>query len=63
LSNSVAQALLACFPLPVACMDHLLSSQYNTAHLWGYTGPREMAASLHSLSMIEKCKTEISFNP
>jgi len=37
LSNSVAQALLACFHLPVDCRDQLLSSQYNTLHLQGYT--------------------------
>jgi len=36
LSNSVAQALLASFQLPVACRDQLLLSQYNTLHLLGY---------------------------
>ena len=37
LSKSVAQSLLACFHLPVACRDQLLSSRYNTLHLQGYT--------------------------
>ena len=45
LSNSVAQAVLACFPLPVACRDLLLSSQYNNVHLQGYTVPRERGFS------------------
>lgn len=55
LSNSVAQTLLVCFPLPVVCRDQLLSSQYNTVHLQGYTVHRERASSVHGLAMIEKC--------
>jgi hypothetical protein len=60
LSNSVAQTLLVCFPLAVVCRDQLLSSQYNTVHLQGYTRtvPRERASSVHGLAMIEKCTSK-----